>query len=72
MTPDPAMTQHPMTKRDFLRKGVWGALLLALGGLGAVVARHARNRGTVWQLDPTKCVACGNCAKSCSPSRGRS
>jgi electron transport complex protein RnfB len=48
----------------------WGVMLLAMVGLGTVWRRRGTSRRTVWQLDPDKCVQCGQCATRCvlSPS----
>ena len=54
------------TRRDFLRKGLRGAGVLGVGGLAGMVARRSAARETVWQLDPEKCIACGNCATYCT------
>jgi electron transport complex protein RnfB len=47
---------------DALR--VAGALGLA-GGAAALAARKGESGQLVWQLDPSKCIACGNCATMC-------
>jgi electron transport complex protein RnfB len=61
------MTQPPkdMTRRGFLRAGLRGACAIGLGGLVAGAARKAMGGGTVWQLDPYKCVQCGQCSTAC-------
>ena len=64
MNPEP---QHnrPVTRRQFLRNGARVAALTGLGGLVGVVAGRSAAKGTVWQIDPQKCVRCGNCATHC-------
>ena len=52
-------------RRDFLRRGLHAVAVLALAGLGALVARRSARASTVWQLDPEKCVQCGRCATAC-------
>ena len=63
------MTEPPagntVSRRDFLRGGVRGATLVGLGGLTAVAAWRGRRGGLIWQIDPDKCNACGNCATYC-------
>ena len=54
-----------ITRRDFLRNGARGACLLALGGIGGLLASRSRANDTLWQIDPYKCIACGNCATKC-------
>jgi electron transport complex protein RnfB len=49
-----------MRRRDFLRV----AAVAAAGG-AAWKASHPGGEVMVWQLDPTKCVQCGQCATNC-------
>jgi H+/Na+-translocating ferredoxin:NAD+ oxidoreductase subunit B len=54
-----------MTREEFLRHCGRGAGLLLLGGaFGGLGVRSARS-GTLWQIDPTKCQQCGQCATHC-------
>ena len=56
---------EPVTRRQFLRNG---ARLMAMTGLGvAAGALATRSSGAewVWQIDPAKCLHCGNCATQC-------
>ena len=59
-------TPVPVTRRQFLRDG---GRLAAMTGLGAFLGVAASRTGTgpsyVWQIDPAKCVYCGNCATAC-------
>jgi NAD-dependent dihydropyrimidine dehydrogenase PreA subunit len=41
------------------------AALLSVAGAGYKLFAHGQAGKTVWQLDPNKCVACGNCANYC-------
>ena len=55
-----------LPRRDFLRSGLRAACLAGIGGLGAfAVARRRNPDDTVWQIDPSKCNQCGNCATYC-------
>ena len=57
-----------VTRRAFLRDIARGAGLVGVGGAFGLIARGAREAdpgGTVWQIDPDKCMACGNCATRC-------
>ncbi len=56
-----------ITRREILRAGGRGAAVLGLGaGAAALVLRHrAAPRKWVWQIDPDKCIACGNCEVNC-------
>jgi electron transport complex protein RnfB len=54
-----------ISRREFLRGGVRGALLVGLGGSAGVLAWRSRRSKLVWQIDPDKCIACGRCAINC-------
>lgn len=53
-------------RRELLREGVQ---LVAFFGVGGLVGFVAGKKGTaeqlVWQIDPYRCIACGNCATHC-------
>jgi len=53
-------------RRGFLAEGLrtLGALSLA-GGVGFLAGRRGQEEILVWQLDPDRCMACGNCATHC-------
>jgi electron transport complex protein RnfB len=53
------------TRREFLADGVRAGAALAAGGVLVSLARGAKAEQTVWQIDPMKCVQCGNCATNC-------
>jgi electron transport complex protein RnfB len=57
--------QEDVSRRRFLGNTVRGAAALAVGGVSASVASRVTADDTVWQLDPDKCVQCGNCATNC-------
>lgn len=64
------MTQQSpnLSRRNFLSLAARAGTTLALGGiLGTLIAqqRAAATQGTVWQLDPAKCIQCGKCATAC-------
>lgn len=61
-----ADTERPQARRGFLGDvlRVAGATSL-LGAAGVLAARRAQAGEMVWQLDPYKCIACGNCATHC-------
>lgn len=57
-----------MTRRELLRRGGRAAAAIGLGGAAGAyaVAAVRKPRGqTVWQIDPDKCIGCGNCATYC-------
>ena len=39
--------------------------MVGVGGAAALLIAHRRADGLVWQLDPEKCIQCGNCATKC-------
>lgn len=59
------MADSPLPRRDFLRRGFAGAVGLGIGTLGWLAARAAPRPATVWQIDPEKCVQCGQCMTDC-------
>jgi Na+-translocating ferredoxin:NAD+ oxidoreductase subunit B len=52
-------------RRDFLRGAMRAAALTTLGGLVGAMSWRSMAGATVWQLDPQKCVRCGQCATAC-------
>jgi len=60
------MKERPlMTRRELLRGGVRCAGIVALGsGLGFLGGRGSAGN-TVWQINPEKCIQCGNCSDYC-------
>jgi len=61
-----AQSRQRIPRREILREGVQMAAFLGVGGLvGFVAGRKATSEPLVWQIDPYKCIACGNCATHC-------
>jgi electron transport complex protein RnfB len=54
-----------LTRREFLRMGVRGGALLGAAAAAGGFAYAGRRGHTVWQIDPSKCIQCGNCATYC-------
>jgi len=54
-----------ITRRHFLRDGLWGGCLAGLGAVAGLLVGRLRKNDTVWQIDPYTCIACGNCATYC-------
>jgi len=54
-----------VSRRSFLRDGLFGGSLAGLGALGGLVFNKTKAANTVWQIDPYVCIACGNCATYC-------
>jgi electron transport complex protein RnfB len=62
----PPSGNPPLNRRQFLRDGARVAALTGLGALfGLAAPRVARGQKYVWQIDPTRCVYCGQCATAC-------
>ncbi len=54
-----------LSRRKLIADGARAVgLLAAAGALGSFAAAGARE-DMVWQIDPDKCIACGNCATAC-------
>ena len=56
-----------VSRREILKTGGRGAALLGLGVAGAAMILQKRDAPgqMVWQIDPSKCQACGNCETYC-------
>ena len=54
-----------MSRREMIRKGALGAGLAGVAAAAATLATRAGKGGTVWQIDPEKCIQCGQCATYC-------
>ena len=63
MTTDPGA----ISRREMLRTAARGAAVAGLAGGTAVLSYSSAldTEHTVWQIDPDKCIACGNCADYC-------
>jgi len=59
------MEEKKFNRRKFLNTSIWGGCLTGLAVVGAVAASKKRSDDMVWQIDPAKCIACGNCATYC-------
>ena len=60
---DPAGKEK--SRREFLRLSAMGACMLGLGAAAVSLVKNGQPARTVWQLDPNKCIQCGNCASRC-------
>jgi electron transport complex protein RnfB len=60
-----AENKNGINRRNFLRNGLWAAVLTGLGAAAGFLSRRSSKRNTVWQIDPEICIACGNCATYC-------
>jgi H+/Na+-translocating ferredoxin:NAD+ oxidoreductase subunit B len=59
------MPTNKINRRAFLKNCLRGVCLTGPAAAAAIVAARKPGPNTVWQLDPHKCVACGNCATYC-------
>ncbi len=57
--------KNNITRRRFMRDGLWGVCLAAVAALVTLVTRRSSAHTEVWQIDPYKCIACGHCATRC-------
>ncbi len=55
---------NKISRRDLLKNSLWFAGLVGIGGSLGLVAGNAE-AGTVWQIDPNKCINCDKCASEC-------
>jgi electron transport complex protein RnfB len=62
---NPAPGSAPVNRRQFLRDGARLVALTGAGSLVGLLAGRASAQTLVWQIDPLKCVHCGNCATKC-------
>lgn len=54
-----------LTRRDLLKAGGQMTALVVLGGGAGLLGARATADDMVWQINPSKCVQCGNCADYC-------
>jgi len=55
-----------LDRRRFVSNGICAAGAIGLGGAAGLLAiGKGQTKEYVWQLDPDKCVACGNCQTHC-------
>jgi Na+-translocating ferredoxin:NAD+ oxidoreductase subunit B len=52
-------------RRDFIGTGIRLGIGAGLGTIAVALTTRSVSGKTIWQLDPSKCVQCGNCAIAC-------
>jgi electron transport complex protein RnfB len=58
--------KRAITRREFLGHCLRGVGVLAVGGLTAGLLHAGDERGDmVWQIDPSRCIACNKCSTHC-------
>lgn len=60
-----AENNDKVSRRSFLREGVWGSCLAGIGVVAGLLAKKTKASEMVWQIDPEICIACGNCTNYC-------
>lgn len=60
-----ASNEGGQNRREFLRNGLRLLGLAAVGGVLTGIGSRTLASPTVWQIDPAKCVFCGQCATAC-------
>jgi len=65
-----AEKQKRMSRRDILKAGARAAGVAGFAAAAGWIAGRrstfaASQKDTVWQIDPYKCIHCGNCATNC-------
>jgi electron transport complex protein RnfB len=53
------------SRRDFVKKAGKVMAVVPLIGLPVVLSKKTSALGYVWQIDPYKCIACGQCKTNC-------
>lgn len=62
----PPASNPAFNRRQFFRDGTRLTAMTALGALfGLAANRTSKAASWVWQIDPARCVYCGNCATAC-------
>jgi electron transport complex protein RnfB len=54
-----------LTRRKLFRRTAMAAGAVGVGAAAVAVVPHLRGDGKVWQIDPARCIQCGNCATYC-------
>lgn len=57
--------KNKTSRRDFINRGLRISAGIALGGIGIALVKDAETGDLVWQLDPKKCIQCGQCVTNC-------
>lgn len=57
--------RNPLTRRQFFGRIGLGGMAVGLAGVGIAAAGRVDASRLVWQIDPFKCVQCGQCRTHC-------
>jgi electron transport complex protein RnfB len=55
----------PIKRREFINTGIRLGIGAGLGAIAIGLTTRSVSGKTIWQLNPSKCVQCGNCATEC-------
>jgi Na+-translocating ferredoxin:NAD+ oxidoreductase subunit B len=61
----PEQPKKAVSRRQFLREGGRLTAMTGIGGLLGVTLSKVNAKPTRWQIDPSKCLRCDQCAKAC-------
>ena len=61
-----AKKKEKINRRQFLHKTLRGTILAGTGVTAGFMCTKNAKANMVWQSDPEKCIACGNCATYCA------
>lgn len=57
--------EKKIRRRDFINKGIRFGIGAGLGAIALGLSTRSVAGNSLWQLDSSKCVQCGNCATAC-------
>ncbi|RJP27058.1 MAG: ferredoxin [Candidatus Omnitrophota bacterium] len=58
-------SNQEFTRRRLLKDGFRNVCILGIGGASGILMARGQTDQYCWQIDPQKCIACGNCATFC-------
>lgn len=60
-----AKDKNSLNRRQFFKNSLHIGCLSVLAGLATMLFGKTVKSELVWQIDPNKCISCGNCANHC-------
>jgi H+/Na+-translocating ferredoxin:NAD+ oxidoreductase subunit B len=58
-------SDNKVSRRKFLTNALRVSAGVAMGGIVVYASRNSGSEDLVWQLDPEKCIQCGQCVTNC-------